>query len=192
MEKLMFLDACIRGGESRTLKIAEPLLKELEKRYEIERVDINALGWKPIDRETCLKRNSGEFDEEVLAYAKRLAAADRIVIAAPFWDMSFPAALKTFLELMSINEVAFCYTDTGLAGCCKAEKMLYITTRGSEIATGDVLEQATPYLKALGWLWGIHQVECVDAKGLDMYGPEIVEERVCQAIEEGLKLCESF
>lgn len=191
MEKLMFLDACIRGEESRTRKIAEPLLKELAKRYEIERVDINALGWKPIDRETCLKRNAGQFDEEVLAYAKKLAAADRIVIAAPFWEMSFPAALKVFLELMSVNEVAFRYTDVGQIGCCKADKMLYITTRGSEVATGDPLEQATSYLKAIGWLWGIPEVLCVSAKGLDMY-PETVEQRLQQAIKEGLELCESF
>ena len=192
MKKLMFLDACIRGEESRTLKIAAPLLEELEKRYEIERVDINALGWKPIDRETCLKRNAGEFEGEVLTCAKRLADADRIVIAAPFWDMSFPAALKTFLELMSVSDVAFRYTETGLAGCYKAEKLLYITTRGSEIATGDILEQATPYLKALGWLWGIHQVECVAAQGTDMVAPEELEKRLQQAVAEGLKLCETF
>ena len=104
----------------------------------------------------------------------------------------FPAALKVFLELMSINEVAFCYTATGLAGCCKAEKMLYITTRGSEIATGDPLEQATPYLKALGWLWGIPEVLCVSARGTDMVAPEVLEQRLEQAVQEGLEICKSF
>ena len=192
MEKLLFVDACIRGEESRTLKIANALLEELGKRYEIERVDLNALGWKPIDRETCLKRNAGEFDEEVLTYAKKVAAADRIVIAAPFWDMSFPSALKVFLELMSVNEVVFRYTDHGQEGCCKAEKMLYVTTRGSELCTGDPMEQATSYLKAIGWLWGIPEVLCVDAKGMDMYGPEVAQQRMEQAIQEGLELCKSF
>lgn len=192
MKKLMYIDACVRGEESRTRKIAMPLLKELEKRYQIQHVDITALNWKPIDRETCMKRSAGQFDETVMAYARQLADADRIVIAAPFWDMSFPSVLKVFLELMSVSEVAFRYGEKGLAGCCKAEKMLYITTRGSEIATGAPLEQATSYLKALGWLWGIHQVICVSAQGTDMVDPETLEARLQKAIEEGLALCETF
>ena len=76
--------------------------------------------------------------------------ADRIVIAAPFWDMSIPTALKVFFELCSIFNVTFSSDDKTCFGKCRAEKMLYITTRGMDIPTGDVLEQATPYLKALG------------------------------------------
>ena len=38
---------------------------------------------------------------------------------------------------------------------------MFITTRGMEIRTGEPLEQATPYLKALFWLWGIKGFEVV-------------------------------
>ena len=35
-------------------------------------------------------------------YANAMAQADMIVIAAPYWDMSFPASLKIFLEAASV------------------------------------------------------------------------------------------
>ena len=93
--------------------------------------------------------------------------ADRIVIAAPFWDMSYPSALKNFLELCSIFNVTFKSDDTTCYGNCKAEKLLYITTRGMDISTGDPLEQATPYLKALSWLWGIGPMDVIATQNMD-------------------------
>ena len=38
-------------------------------------------------------------------------------------------------------------------GICRAQKLLYITTRGMDISTYDPFELATPYLKTLSWLW---------------------------------------
>lgn len=40
----------------------------------------------------------GKFDHPRFRYAHRFAAADKIVIAAPFWDLSFPALLKVYIE----------------------------------------------------------------------------------------------
>lgn len=42
------------------------------------------------------KRVNGVIEPEVMSWAEKVRDADRIVIAAPFWDMSFPAALKVF------------------------------------------------------------------------------------------------
>lgn len=66
--------------------------------------------------------------------------------------MSYPAALKNFLELRSIFNATFKSNDKTCYGNCKVEKLLYITTRGMDISTGAPLKQATPYLKALSWL----------------------------------------
>ena len=40
-----------------------------------------------------MQANGREFSA-----AEAIAQADRILIAAPFWDMSFPAVLKCFFE----------------------------------------------------------------------------------------------
>ena len=106
--------------------------------------------------------------------------------------MSFPAALKNFLELCSIFNVTFCSNETTCYGNCKAEKLLYITTRGMDIKTGDPLEQGTPYLKALSWLWGIGPMEVVAAENMDYSSEAEIEAKIARAVEEGLKIAETF
>ena len=39
-----------------------------------------------------------DYGDELFAFARQFAAADEIVIAAPFWDLSFPTALKAYLK----------------------------------------------------------------------------------------------
>lgn len=67
--------------------------------------------------------------------------------------MSYPAALKNFLEFCSVFNVTFKSDDKTCYGNCKTEKLLYITTCGIDISTYDPFELATPYLKTLSWLW---------------------------------------
>ena len=52
---------------------------------------------------TLEDRNQGIVPPEHVALAKKISAADRIVIAAPFWDMSFPSALKVFRRFEPIS-----------------------------------------------------------------------------------------
>ena len=62
---------------------------------------------------------SGQIDSEVMGWAESVRDADRIAIAAPFWDMSIPAALKNFFELCSIFDVTFKSNDKTCYGNCK-------------------------------------------------------------------------
>lgn len=58
--------------------------------------------------------------------------------AAPFWDMSFPSALKVFFENMSLFGVTFDSNEKECYGLCKAEKVMYITT---DYSTPDEIEK---------------------------------------------------
>ena len=62
----------------------------------------------------------------------------------------------------------------------------------AQLAVDRAREQATPYLKALSWLWGIGPLEVVAAQNMDYVSAEAVEEKVQAAIEEGLRLAEQF
>ena len=138
------------------------------------------------------ERSGGYVPEETVALARRLAAADRIVIAAPFWDMSFPAILKVFIENMSLYNITFKDSGTHFEGLCRSEKVLYITTRGMDVHTGDPLEAATPYLKALSALWGWGEVITVAAENLDYSTPEEIDAKIAAAVKEGLGICRNF
>lgn len=191
MKKLFYIDACMREG-SNTKKIAEAVVGELSKRYDVECVRLSEMAFPVVNNDILVERNNGFVPEEYVTMAKKVAAADRLVIAAPFWDMSFPSALKVFLENMSLFNITFNSNEKECYGLCKAEKVLYITTRGMNISTGDALEQATPYIKALSHLWGLGELSVIAAQNMDYSTEEQKAEKVKSAIAEGMRLCEKF
>lgn len=191
MNKLIYINACMRAG-SRTRRIASPIIAELSKRYSVETVDLTGNLYPVVDNYTLEDRNQSIVPQEHVSLAKKIAAADRIVIAAPFWDMSFPSALKVFFENMSLFGVTFDSNDKECYGLCKAEKVMYITTRGMNISTGDPLEQATPYIKALSHLWGWGDLTVVAAQNMDYSSAEEIEDRIKAAVAEGLEICKEF
>lgn len=192
MKKLLYIDACIRDEESRTKRIATPIVEALKEKYDVETLCLNELNLSIVQKELITKRMNGVIDKDVMTWAESVRDADRIVISAPFWDMSIPAALKNFFELCSIFDVTFKSDEKTCYGNCKAEKMLYITTRGMDIPTGDELDQGTSYLKALSWLWGIGPLQVVSAQNMDYVSEEVIDEKIRVAVEEGLEIAETF
>lgn len=191
MKTLIFIDACMRAG-SRTRRIARPIISELSKKYSVETVDLTKNIYPVADNYTLEDRNQGVVPAEHVDLAMRLASADRIVIAAPFWDMSFPSALKVFFENMSLFGITFNTNEKECYGLCKAEKVMYITSRGMNISTGNPLEQGTPYIKAISHLWGWGELNVVAAQNIDYSSAEEIEERIAKAIEDGLEICKTF
>lgn len=192
MEKLLYIDSCIRDEVSRTKKIATPIINKLKERYDVETLVINDLNLTIVKKDLVNKRTNGIIDEEVLSWANKVSKADRIVIAAPFWDMSIPAALKSFIELCSIINVTFASDDKTCFGICNCKKLLYITTRGMNIKTNSELDQATPYLKAMSYLWGLGDVSVVAAYNLDYSNEEEINNKIKKAINEGLEIVNNF
>jgi FMN-dependent NADH-azoreductase len=191
MESLVVINACMRE-ESRTQKILDGLLGVLGKKYNIEIIDLSTLNMSWIGKKDLKDRDNGYVPEKFVSMSKKVANADRLVIAAPFWDMSFPSVLKVFFENISLFNITFTSTQTECVGLCKAKKVLYITTRGMNIKTGDPLEQATPYIKALSKLWGLGELYVLSAENLDYSSDKEIESKVEAAIAQGVELCKTF
>ncbi len=192
MQKLIVIDACMRDGDSRTKRILEPVVERLSEKYDVERILLDGDDFSAVGRKVLAERAGGYVPEETVSMAKRIAEADRLVIAAPFWDMSFPSILKVFIEQMSLFNITFKDNGKECEGLCRCGKVLYITTRGMNIHTGDPLEAATPYIKALSFLWGLGDVLTVAAENLDYSTPEEIDSKIDKAISEALELCEEF
>lgn len=153
---------------------------------------INDLKLDIVQKELINKRLNGDIPQYVLDWANLIKNADRIVISAPFWDMSIPSSLKVFIELCSIMNITFKSDDKTCYGNCKCEKLLLITTRGMNIATRDKLDQATSYLEALSSLWGLGEVYVVSAQNMDYVSQKEVDNKIENAIKEGLEFINNF
>ena len=170
-----------------------PIIEALAKRYETIRYDLPEMeGIVPLTPALFAERGNGIIPSWALEAARAVAAADRILIAAPFWDMSFPALLKCFFEQTSLFDITFSDNGKTCIGLCKAPQVLYVTTRGMDIATGDPREQATPYLKALGSLWNLGEITTIAATNMDYSTPEELEDKLSACINEGLELARTW
>lgn len=174
MENLLFINACVRGERSRTLKLARRFLEGYQKAHPdtvITQRDLCAQWLQPQYPEVLAERDelwaAGKLDQPMFEPAREFAAADKIVVAAPFWDLCFPAVLKIYLERISVTDVTFGYDDQGaMVGLCRASKLLYVVTRGGNYAGTD-LEMGTPMLRALCAMYGIPELITLAAEGLD-------------------------
>ena len=132
MKNVLFVDCCIRGEASRTKKLADAFLSALPADCRVTRLDLMAEDLSYFkdgyfaQREQLLA--AGERDHPRFRYAHQFAQADRIVIAAPFWDLSFPALLKVYIEQVSVDGITFGSTESGLQGLCRASQLVFLTT----------------------------------------------------------------
>ena len=182
-KKVLFINACVRE-QSRTKRLADYLLSHLSG--EISEVRISDMSFPAVDEEFLNQRDNliarEEFFSSVFTYARDFASADIIVIAAPFWDLSFPAALKQYFEQINVNGIVFRYTEEGIPeGLCRAEKLYYVTTAGGSVYSD---EYGFGYVKALAQtFYGIPDVRLIKAEGLDIAGAD-VEGILQEAIRE--------
>ena len=118
-------------------------------------------------------------------YAWQFAQADAIVLAAPLWDLSFPALLKVYIENVSVEGITFGCGAAGCYGICRAQRMAFLTTRGS-VYEGSHLEMGSRYLQAMAEFFGIGRYDCVAADGLDAAGhdPEAILRTACKQAAE--------
>ena len=140
MKKILYVNACFKEG-SRTNELAQHLLGNLDG--EIESVNLYEENIKPLDAEMLSKRDklleSGRTDDDFLRLARQFASADIIVIAAPYWDLLFPAVLRIYLENITVCGITFRYSEKGVpVGLCKAEKLYYVTTAGGFIGENNL------------------------------------------------------
>ena len=170
---ILYVNGCVRR-ESRTRRLAERLLSELDRPY--EEVDLGKIDFPVVDEEYLSKRDrltsKGEFQDPMFDLARQFAEAETIVIAVPFWDLSFPASLKQYLEVINAVDIAFRYSEEGVpVGLCRADRLFYVTTAGGSYVPEDF---GFGYVKALAQnYYGIQNVRLIQAVGLDIYGADV-------------------
>ncbi|MBQ3424236.1 MAG: NAD(P)H-dependent oxidoreductase [Clostridia bacterium] len=167
---LLFVNACIRS-ESRTRELADCLFAVMNQPF--TELRLRDCTFPTVDEGFLKKRDSlirnGDFDDPMFEFARQFSQADEIVIAAPYWDLSFPAVLKQYFEQINVVGITFRYTKEGMPeGLCRARKLYYITTAGGNYVPEDY---GFGYVKALvEGFYGIHDVEMIKAVGLDIEG----------------------
>ena len=171
--KTLMIDACI-SDKSRTRKLALHLYGKLKGTVNVIRLYDEKLYSL---NETLLKKRDAaaaknDFSDSMFKFAKQFAEADNIIIAAPYWDLSFPAVLKQYIEAINVCGLTFGYSETGMpVSMSNAKRLIYITTAGGYIVSDEL---GFGYIKSITEMfYGVKRFDYIKAEGLDIIGADI-------------------
>lgn len=170
---ILYVNACVRK-ESRTRDLAKKLLSKLGRPF--EEIRLEDISFPTVTEEFLNARDQliskEDFQNQLFDLARQFSEADEIVIAAPYWDLSFPAMLKQYLEQINVVGITFKYSEDGIpVGLCRAKRLFYVSTAGGFYAPD---EYGFGYVKALAQnYYGIQDVRKIEALGLDIYGADV-------------------
>ena len=180
MKTILFVNSCLNQESSRTQRLADAVLdKMLEEaaaageQAQVEELSLVDAGIEGLDEETLAFRSersaAKDFTHELFAPARQIREADEVVIAAPYWDLSFPAMLKAYIEQLCVNGLTFSYSEEGIpVGHCLAKRLTYVTTAGGYLGAYNM---GFDYVAAVCKLYfGIEESRCISAEGLDIWG----------------------
>ena len=179
---VLFVNGCVREN-SRTLELAQSVLEHVSDDV-MEEIRLYPNGPEGMNAEKLCLRDAllkkKQYDHPMFQFAKQFAAADKIVMAAPYWDLAFPAKMRAYLEEITVSGITFQYGKDGIPkGLCRAKSLIYVTTAGGPIFQDFGFD----YVKALAHaFYGITEVYLVKAEGLDIWGnnpAEILEQAKC-------------
>ena len=149
--KYLVIDACTRK-ESRTKKLYQEYIKDIKG--DINIINIYDLNMKPFNEEMLNKRDDfifkNDYKDRMFDLAKQFKDSDYIIVAAPYWDKSFPAILIIYFENISVTGLTFGYGPNGQQGLCKAKCFTYLTTCGGFVKHNIGYDLTKDFFEILG------------------------------------------
>jgi len=199
MKKVLHIVASPRGMSSRTLRIADALIKKIRKQFPSAAIDTLDVFAEKLP-EMNITRVKGKYMlmsgqelsgdavaawEEIKAHIARFLAADIIIISTPMWNFGIPYRLKHYIDVVWQPGFIFKYTENGPVGLAAGRKVFVVSTRGGDYSPGtpaEAYDQVTPYLKTvLGWA-GITDLTFISGQPMDANTEDGREAKIKEAI----------
>ena len=110
--------------------------------------------------------------KRTLEYSDRLVnellAADVLVLAVPMWNLSIPASLKAWIDMIVREGRTFAFSADGVTPLvAPGKKVLVFSARGGAYPAGSplhTLDHQEPYLRAILGVIGLTDVEFIHAE----------------------------
>ncbi|KZL92591.1 FMN-dependent NADH-azoreductase [Clostridium magnum] len=201
MSKVLYIKANAKPeGASRTFKISDNFVEQYRKQNpndEIVTLDLYKEGISFLKEEDINSVFGPKTDDSrnhpILKYAYQFAEADKYIIAAPMWNLSFPAVLKAYIDYICVTGITFKYTEEGPVGLCQGKKVVHIVSRGGGYSEEPfaTYEMGDRYLRTILGFLGITDFTTIVADNLDVIGQDI-EAIVKNTIEKAVEKAKDF
>ncbi|MFT7389187.1 MAG: FMN-dependent NADH-azoreductase [Candidatus Endobugula sp.] len=126
----------------------------------ITEAHIGAYFTKAGDRTDEQKQLLSQSDELI----KELHAASQLIIGAPMYNFSVPAALKAWIDLVCRVGETFVYGDSGPEGLVGIDRAFIVVTAGGT-PLGSEVDFSSAYLQQICRFIGIRHIHIIDVSG---------------------------
>ncbi|MFZ7103009.1 MAG: FMN-dependent NADH-azoreductase [Peptococcaceae bacterium] len=203
MATLLYIKANPKTDQdSRTFCISEKFIDSYRRKNPRDQIiirDLYAENVQPLTTEQLQERFSPKDEDSirkhpVYKYALEFKNADKIVVAAPMWNLGYPAILKCYLDYIMAVGITFKYTEDGPVGLCQGEKKaVHIVTRGGVYSEGPAAayEMGDRYLRVVFGFLGIYDFTTIAAENLDVVGAD-VEGIMAKALKDAENIANNF
>jgi FMN-dependent NADH-azoreductase len=119
----------------------------------------------PLAELTTEQKRTLEYSDRLV---DELLAADILVLGVPMWNLSIPASLKAWIDMIVREGRTFAFTANGLAPLVPPGKKVFVfSARGGAYPVGSPLrsfDHQEPYLRAILGVIGLTDVEFIHAE----------------------------
>ncbi|MGL4588621.1 MAG: FMN-dependent NADH-azoreductase [Mycoplasmatales bacterium] len=196
MKKILIIKTIASFGEtSNTNNLLETFIaayKEANPNDKIEIIDTYDINAQPLTQSDLQTLSAP--DNEIIKYAKQVLEYDKIVFAAPMWNLSIPASLKCYIDYITYAGVTFEYTENGPVGLLNNPKILHITSRGGFYDTEPTksFEMGDRYLRTLMQFLGSSDFTTFSLDGTNSVPVEVVAENKAKLSQELIDFAKNF
>ncbi len=182
---ILEVSASGRGSGSVSRQLTRDLISALEDRHgNVTTLGRDLSAGVPFVDEAWIEANFTPEDErsqaqrDALAFSnalvRELEEADVLVIGAPMYNFSIPAALKAWVDMITRARLTFRYTEDGPEGLLTGKKAYVVVATGG-VTVGSPMDFATPYLRHLLAFVGISDVEIIAADRLGSQAEDSID-----------------
>ncbi|CAH0340860.1 NAD(P)H-dependent oxidoreductase [Rhizobium sp. CECT 9324] len=167
--KVLHLICSPKGHASRSAAISRHLVQKIiaaRQGSEVAVRCLNALTMPHVDREFSLASRAGgtaKADNGSLLLSEELVAevveSDAIVLSTPLHNLSFPSALKAWIDHVVRPDVTFRYRGREMVGLVADKPVFVVMSSGGNRWGDNDQDFLKPYLKAMFAAMGILSVE---------------------------------
>lgn len=198
MSTVLYIKANPKSDEaSYTFQMSEAFIKSYQEKNpgdQIVTLDLYKEGLKPLDGEMIGQMYSGQ-DNVMKKYAEQFLAADKYVIAAPMWNLSFPAILKVYFDYVVYSGITFKYTDQGPIGLlAPGKKAVHIVARGGKYSEGPAaqFEMGDRYVRTVLGFMGVQQISTITTELTNVLQGEALTQSVNASIAKAREKAKEF
>ena len=210
MSKLLYIKASPRVERSKSAAVADAFIQTYRQKNPDDVIDtlnlfeesLPSFDGPVVQAKYVILHGRKHSEEELQAWAavekiiERFVSAEKYVMAVPMWNFSIPYRLKQYIDVLVQPGYTFSYSEVvGYKGLVLKKPLLVVYARGGEYPTGteaEAFDLQKRYVEMIFGFMGFEDVRSIVVEPTLMAGPDVVKDRLQQALEKAKAVAAEF